>query len=72
MNNPPASRRSLKTLTIWHRLRHDDSTVTEVILVNPREYIKSIIRNGGFWSEDEKSFIPLASITYYEITGTSG
>lgn len=53
-----------RVLRIWHKVKHDDYTVTERVTRAPLSDIDAIRKYGGFWHDD--MFIPWHSISYIE------
>jgi len=57
--------RAGRILRIWHKVKHDDFTVTERPTFAPRSDVETMRNYGGFWSVD--AFIPWHSISYIEV-----
>lgn len=63
------------TLRIWHFVRHDDATATEVQFENVcrgsdahTACIQEIRKSGGFW-QDASHYVPWHRVNYIEVVG---
>jgi hypothetical protein len=54
-----------RILRIWHKLKHNDYTVTERTTAAPISDVETIRIAGGFWTEAHQ-FVPWHSISCIE------
>lgn len=53
------------TLTVWHKIKHDEHTTTEEnTSLTPDDWASRIRTYGGFYTEE--GWVPYANITFIE------
>lgn len=61
----------MPNLKIWHKVKHEDFTVTTKTVKDPKVWVAECHNQGGFWSvveyQESECFIPWNSISFIGI-----